>query len=362
VDQPQVEYFRTIAQNMQLDDRIILVTAEPHWVYGNIYDSKYQKSLAFLEENIINSAGGSLQVALAGDLHHYRRHESVSDPSKQLITSGGGGAFLHPTYGPSVSQITMGKKVPVTYQLKAAYPTEQTCKRLALRNLLFPFINRQFGLLTGLVYLILAWLLQPAVEQELSNIQPGINSNMQWDAFLRAILKSPSGMLWIVVVIAGFIFFTDTHSRIYKFAAGGLHALSHLGGVLATAIIASFIVGPGKLLNELSSLQLMGRAFAIFLGGYLIGSFLMGVYLYISLRIFRRHSNEAFSSLRIPDYKNFLRLHIARDGGLTIYPIGIEQVPRVWNAAVNASPCKPQLVPGMGQQIRVQLIEPPIQV
>jgi hypothetical protein len=362
VDQPQVEYFRTVAQNMHPSDRVILVTAEPHWVYGNIYDSEYQKSLVFLEENIINSAGASLQVALAGDLHHYRRHESVSDPSKQLITSGGGGAFLHPTYGPEVSQITMGKKAPVTYQLKAAYPAERTCKRLLLRNLLFPFINPQFGFLTGLVYLVLAWLLQPAIERELSQIQPGATSNAQWDAFLRAVLKSPSGVLWIVVVIAGFIFFTDTHSRIYKFAAGGLHALSHLAGVLAMAITASLIAGPGKSLNELSSIQLIGRAIAIFVGGYLVGSFLMGAYPYISLRVFRRHSNEVFSSLRIPDYKNFLRLHFGRDGGLTIYPVGIDQVPRVWTAAANPNSHEPQLIPGGNQRIKVHLIESPIRV
>ena len=362
VDQPQVEYFRAVAQNMQPGDRVILVTAEPHWVYGHIYDSKYQKNLVFLEENIINGARASLQLALAGDLHHYRRHESINDVSKQLITSGGGGAFLHPTYGPSVSRITVGKEVPVTYDLKAAYPPEQTCKRLLLRNLVFPFINAQFGLLTGFVYLVLAWLLQPAIERELSDVLPGASSSMRLDAFLRAMLKSPSAMLWIVVVIAGFIFFTDTHNRIYKFAAGGIHALLHLAGVLVTAIIASLIVGRGKPLNELSSLQLIGRAVAIFLGGYLIGSFLMGVYLYISLRVFRRHSNEAFSSLRIPDYKNFLRLHIGRDGGLTIYPIGIERVPRVWTAAVNPTSDKPRLVPGGNQQIKVHLIESPIQV
>ena len=362
VDPPQVEYFRAVAQNMHLGDRVILVTAEPHWVYGNIYDSKYQKSLAFLEENIINSAAASLRVALAGDLHHYRRHESVNDASKQLITSGGGGAFLHPTYGPEVSQITMGKEVPVTYQLKAAYPAERTCKRLLLRNLLFPFINPQFGLLTGLVYLVLAWLLQPVIEQELSGLSPGAISSARFDAFLRAILRSPSGVLWIVLIIAGFIFFTDTHSRIYKFAAGGLHALSHLAGVLVAAIVASQFVCSDKSIHDLSSLQLIGRAIAIFLGGYIIGSFLMGLYLYISLRVFRRHSNEAFSSLRIPDYKNFLRLHIGRDGALTIYPIGIDKVPRVWTAAANPNSHEPQLIPGGSQQIKVHLIESPIRV
>lgn len=38
-------------------------------------------------------------MRLAGDLHHYMRYEpqeSLDEPS--LVTSGGGGAFLHPTH------------------------------------------------------------------------------------------------------------------------------------------------------------------------------------------------------------------------------------------------------------------------
>ena len=67
-------------------------------------------------------------------------------------------------------------------------------------------------------------------------------------------------------------------------------------------------------------------------GGWLVGSFLTGLYLLISLNVFGRHSEEAFSALRIQDYKNFLRLHIARDGTLTIYPIKLPRVPRRWRA------------------------------
>jgi hypothetical protein len=55
----------------------------------------------------------------------------------------------------------------------------------------------------------------------------------------------------------------------------------------------------------------------------------MGAYLFISLRFFKRHSNEAFSALKIQDYKNFLRLRIDKHG-LTIYPLKIETVPRKW--------------------------------
>ena len=71
------------------------------------------------------------------------------------------------------------------------------------------------------------------------------------------------------------------------------------------------------------------------------------------------HANEAFSSLRIEDYKNFLRLHIAKDGSLTIFPIGIERVPRRWRAT-EASAFDAQLEPDDPSARKPQLIEPPL--
>ena len=44
------------------------------------------------------------------------------------------------------------------------------------------------------------------------------------------------------------------------------------------------------------------------------GAFILGVYLFVSIRIFGRHSNEAFSSLRIQDFKQWLRLRIDASG------------------------------------------------
>jgi hypothetical protein len=46
--------------------------------------------------------------------------------------------------------------------------------------------------------------------------------------------------------------------------------------------------------------------------------------------VFGRHGNEAFSSLRIADYKHWLRLRIDSRGMLTIYAIAIDRVPRRW--------------------------------
>jgi len=88
----------------------------------------------------------------------------------------------------------------------------------------------------------------------------------------------------------------------------------------------------------------------------------MGVYLVVSLLGFGRHANEAFSALRIQDYKNFLRLHIDPSDRLTIYPFGIPRVPRHWRAAPHPGPGAPKLLPEGHQPIEVALIEPPIEV
>jgi hypothetical protein len=154
IDRPQLEYFTNVSTHMEPGDRVILATAEPDWIYGNIYEPQLQKNLAFLEESIIgDKAKAKLQIAVAGDLHHYRRHEATDGSRKQLITSGGGGAFLHPTFGPSVETIEVGGDHLLAYDLKAEFPDKKTSKRLLFLDFLFPFLNPQFGLLTGFLYL-----------------------------------------------------------------------------------------------------------------------------------------------------------------------------------------------------------------
>ena len=74
--------------------------------------------------------------------------------------------------------------------------------------------------------------------------------------------------------------------------------------------------------------QLLIAGALVFVCGGVVGGVLLGLYLLISVQVFGRHSNEAFSSLRIQDYKQWLRMHFAADGTLTIFAIGIDRVPR----------------------------------
>ena len=77
------------------------------------------------------------------------------------------------------------------------------------------------------------------------------------------------------------------------------------------------------------------------LGSWIVGSVVMGLYLLVSLNVFGRHSEEAFSAMRIQDFKNFLRLHVAADGTLTIHPVRIDRVPRRWRDADRSAPGGP---------------------
>jgi hypothetical protein len=76
------------------------------------------------------------------------------------------------------------------------------------------------------------------------------------------------------------------------------------------------------------------------------------------LNFFGRHGNEAFSSLAVEDWKNFLRLHINEQGDLTIYPIGIRRVPRKWKASRDKT--GPELESADPDASEPELIEPPI--
>lgn len=54
--------------------------------------------------------------------------------------------------------------------------------------------------------------------------------------------------------------------------------------------------------------------------------FLFGCYLYIAVNWFHVHYDEAFSALRIPNFKGFSRLHINTKGDLEIYGLAMDKV------------------------------------
>jgi hypothetical protein len=276
---------------------------------------------------VLHAHGARVRVYLAGDLHHYRRHARADDTQK--ITAGGGGSFLHPTHEPRVPVVSGDFHLAPT----ACYPSPEVSRRLGLRNLAFPVFNPRFALLSGAVYalVVLAWS------------------------------GGGLGLLAPVAVWIAIVAFTDTHSRPYRWLAGSLHAAAHLATAAllaqeAAALATTWAWSRGPVAaSALAALVLLAA-------GGLAGSAILGVYLFLSLNGFGRHSNEAFSALRIPHYKNFVRLRIDAAGTLTLFPIGIDRVPLAWKAAESPAPHEPALVPDDPRATAARSIEPAIRI
>jgi len=346
IDADQVAYFKAVAAKMTDRARIILCNAEPHWIYEQKYaemDPGYSESnLGFLEDHVLKR---KISVFLAGDLHHYRRH---SDPcGHHKIVAGGGGAFLHPTHDTDV-QTLPGRPWEPPFQLGCSYPDSDTSRKLTRRNLLFPWANAWFGFITGLVYLLTC----RAVQVELSPL--GLRDiGEAMSRALCGVLCDPTALLWVILIVVGVILFTDTHSRRFRLFGGVSHALAHLVAIFFIGWGVAWLTGPWQLST---APHLLAIGALVFAGGWIAGSLVMGLYLLVSLNRFGRHGNEAFSSLAIPDWKNFLRLHIDEHGTLRIYPVGIDRVPRRWQPASNG----PRLAPDDAKATPPRLIERPI--
>jgi Calcineurin-like phosphoesterase len=172
LDAAQRHYFEAIVarQFAEAGNKVIIVLHAPDW------QKREYKALSMICQ--MARTKGEVCAILAGDLHHYSRYVSqLRKPELHLITSGGGGAFAHPTHDQK-SRIKVRQEVagsigsPVeapdsisfwAERRKQFYPTKNRSRLLALKNLFLPFHNRRFAAFVGVVYMLFAWVFQIAV-------------------------------------------------------------------------------------------------------------------------------------------------------------------------------------------------------
>lgn len=346
IDRPQVSYFEELAKQMGEEDRIILCLAEPAWLATQTQPQesrlRMENNLRYLEEHVL---GKKVSVFLAGDIHHYQRHANAE--GRQKIVAGGGGAFLHPTHAYRTEATLQEGFTP-----HKSFPSPQESRRLCWRNLGLAATSPRFGVLTGLLYLLLAWALPVNLG--------GANVPQSLGLVALTLLSSPGLVLITVLALLGLIGFTDKSFGRWRWAAGGLHGLAHLAAAFLLAVGVAHLMDSVLHLPFRSAGRDLLSAGLFFVGGFLAGPTIMGLYLLLSLNVFGAHANEAFSSLAIPDWKNFIRLHIGKNGELSIFPVGIRRVPRAWKPGETtrepawvADPQDRRATPPM-------LIEPPI--
>jgi hypothetical protein len=376
LDEIQLGFFSS--QKVQADERVILCLPEPQWMMANPYacSARLPNNLVRLLDHLA-LRGAEVPLLLAGDLHHYRRHSRSGDVAttaagtRHLVTAGGGGAFLHPTHtrprglrccyqgerslrrlrcklslcrasdqkqrclGVSFGRAQAGESASL-YPLAQEYPSAGRSWRHTLENFVFPLRNPLFGLATGILYLALAWVMPPPRAQVWAEGDTAIEAILRISAAgLADLTAAPARMLLFTLVLVAFWAFTDTHRQVFRVMAAVSHGGAHLLAALVVTLAARQLVDPisGVLGQEGLRVVLTdaGERLAswglILVGGYFVGSLIMGLYLLISCAVFGRHSNEAFSALRIADHKHFLRLRLdAR--GLQVFVVALDQVTR----------------------------------
>ena len=338
IDVAQRRWFEAALAGLAEGDHVVLCIAEPTWVFRQQYAKDHGPQTRALVRFITKEKRARVVLWLAGDLHHYRRMERVDERATkgaQYVTAGGGGAFLHPTHTPSIERLQRGRRRETRrYQVSREYPSRAVSRAMAARNLLFPLLNLRFGFATAALYTLLSWLLpQPDLQAIDAGVGPTIRRGLAQAA------EQPSAIALVAGLLVAVVYFTDSNRRAYRIGAGLVHGLTHLLGALgATAAGLWFAHVLGVQHDVVARRLVMIAASAVL--GYALGGIIMGAYLFVSVRVFRRHGNEAFSSLREEGWKNFLRLRVDAKG-LTLWAFGIERMPTRWTSAPWPLPSDP---------------------
>ena len=352
LDEVQLRYFADVAgAEVEAGDSVIVCMAKEVESGRKSAEVSSDRDLRYLEREIVEPAGARVALYLKSGRHYYSRYEEEAG-SRQLITAGGGGAFMHPTHDlpDTGNPHPNGQK---GYRLKAVYPSAADSKRLRKRVFLLPAYNLPLAALFGGVQILLAFMLNLHLRQ--GHVALGFGD------LRRALWESPTAfllILLIVVTVGVMVRLAHDASGLTRYLLGLVHALmlfATLAAVLLAASRLSSAFGAG-LVSLLAFFVVVGA-----LGG--IGG-VLGIAAYLwATNCFGFHGNEAYAPLHHMDYKNFLRLHIGADGGLTVYPVGIDRVGRKWELAPDAPDGDPWFTGAPGETPpEPHLIEAPIRV
>ncbi|KZV52544.1 Calcineurin-like metallo-phosphoesterase superfamily protein isoform 1 [Dorcoceras hygrometricum] len=324
IDVYQFKFFSELIQGKVGDsDSVIIMTHEPNWLLDWYWEDVSGKNVTHL---ICHHLKGRCKLRMAGDLHHYMRHSYVQSEKpvyvQHLLVNGCGGAFLHPTHVFSNFNNLYGTQ----YESKASYPSFEDSSRIALGNILkFRKKNWQFDTIGGFLYFILAFSMFPqlfvdtmpncyhtlyewyrAVESEHFPDRTGLRARMeQWTFGLYpACIKYLMSAFDVPEVMA------VTRKNICK---NGMDSLSRGGAAIYYASVFLY--------------------FWVF--STPIVSLIFGSYLYVCINWLHIHFDEAFSSLRIANYKSFTRFHIDPKGDLEVFTLAVDKVPKEWKLDPN---------------------------
>ena len=352
IDETQLQYFTAVAADqVQPGDQIILCMAKEVESGRKQEEIHSDRDVEYLEREVIQPCGAQLLLYLKSGRHHYARYEE-EDGTRQHITSGGGGAFLHPTHSLPDRMELPGAEGAITYRRAGTYPSPAVSKRLRKRIWLLAAYNLPLAAVFGAVQVLLGFMLGLHLGDR--HVSLGLGD------LVGAVWESPTSFLLILLMIgslAGMVRFAHEASGVGRLMLGMAHSMLQLASVAGVMMAASWLssafglAGVWSLITFLGLVGLLGGFGGIVgLSGYLWATNCLGL-----------HGNEGYAPLHHQDLKHFLRLHIGADGVLTVYPIGVDRVGRKWTLCPDAPAHAPWFAPA-GSEPEPHLIEKPITI
>ncbi|KAB1131319.1 metallophosphoesterase family protein [Micromonospora sp. DT46] len=346
LDDPQLTYFDRVAERLGPQSRVILAVPAPTWVKAADHPTAYD-SIDYFIRTIVAPTGAQVRLLISGDLHHYARY---AGPDRQLITCGGGGAYLYPTHQlPKRIEVpprdTLARRASAShpYELAGRYPEQARSRRYAWG--IFPRLplrNPGFTTLLGTLHTLLMLAMA------------GVATNPSGTD--QRLFSVPLMAMLIVTMLAAAFFAKPPssggkrHARHWILGVG--HGLAQIGLAAAGTwawLALPFYDWPWPL-PAVAAAVLYGPVSG------LVASQLVAAYLLVA-GAFGVNLNELFAGQGIEDAKAFLRLRIDPDGTLTIYPIAVDRVSRDWQVNPDQSPESSWLAPK--RPLRPRLAEPP---
>lgn len=345
IDDPQLEYFKRIAEGFDPDTKVIVASASPTWVQGADHAVVYE-SLDYFLRTVIAPTGATTRLMLSGDWHHYARY---SGPDRELITCGGGGAYLYPTHQlpetivvpPAPLQTTSPRE---TYTLASRFPSKRLSQTYAASIFgRLPKHNPSFIAMVGAVHTAILLAVGGVIGSE-------FGSPLQKFALVPLFIL-------VAAVMAGtyaFAHLSDSElGKTRRQVLGLLHGVAQLG----LAALLSWAWWELPLHDWPWPWSLIATLVVYGVVSGFAATELMAIYLLFGAR-FGVNLNELFSAQGIIDSKSFLRMHIAADGTLTIYPLGVRRVVRRWRPMPDGDPHSSWLAPV--DRLHAHLISEPI--
>jgi hypothetical protein len=235
-------------------------------------------------------------------------------------------------------------------EVSSSFPAPEDSERYRKRLLAFPIWNLSFGLIPGILYTLIAW-------STLWERGPVLNFFAFARNFAHVTATSVPSLVLVLVTAGIVLAFHERRNRLSLLLASG-HTVLQIAAIVVISFAAT--AGASRLFTELSGRRALLELGLVFVGGWIVGAALLGLYLWGSVRC-NRFGEIAYSALRVQDWKSFLRLRFTADGTLTIFPIGFERVARRW-ARRTSEDDDSELNPEDARATPPKLIEMPIVV